>query len=576
VGASSIRESLRSSQRLTAAVLTACIIALGAGPPGSAVAAVSRRAAPATGLELFVHPAHGGGWSSHLVEGVTAGVGTPSITASRAGMVLIAQRTATGDVTVSEGSLYGAYTTADATASLGAPAALGQPQAFVSPTGAASVWYRTSLGDLEVLSQPWRGAQWVATDVTTTIGGTPLGGDPTVVADATSAVGYAVTQDGAVAAYTPPGSGSSVWLQSDPTNGLAYSPVTGSVVALQSPDGSAATILLGRTLAGDVIELSNELSGPPATVGAWHESDLTELGAPAAAGPISALGGVAPAATYVDWSGKVEALTVTSGLGGGFSKVDLTQASDVDAATGAEPIAVDGPGGPSVAVRTLTGDLLLASIATATSVADLSFEPHTAELIGADPAATSVAGAVVLVAADGGPIAPTPLRERIVLRAASFDQQHRGFQTTPYNSDCNPFTAAFGRGSSWGCPRGNSAEEWCSDFAEFVWHSSGISTAGITGWSATFILWGIKHHRVRLGTRFRAVPGDAIVWGQRSPLYGQHVGIIVSVLGKYLDIVSGNSDGDFPGFGSGVWRWGPFVGSTSRVYGYHVLGIVAP
>jgi hypothetical protein len=525
---------------------------------------------------LFVHPAHGGAWSSHLIEGVTVGVGVPSIAASKGGMLLVAQRTATGDVTVSEGSLYGTYTSMDATATLGAPVALGQPEAFVSATGGASVWYRTSLGDLEVLTQPWRGASWFATDVTTTIGGTPLSGDPTVLASGSGAVGYAVTQDGAVAAFRPPAPGSPVWLQSDPTDGLAYSPVTGSVAVLQSPDASAATIFLAHSTSGDVIELSDELSGPPPTVGAWHTVDLTQLGAPAAVGSISALGGSAPAATYITWSGDVEALALSSGLTGGFTKVDLTSVSDVDAAVGAEPIAVAGPGGPSVAVRTLTGDLLVASIATATSVADLSFEPHTAELIAADPASTNVAGAAVLVAADGGPIAPTPLRERIVLRAASFDQQHRGFQTTPHNSDCNPFTAAFGRGSTWGCPAGNSSEEWCSDFAEFVWQTSGIATTGITGWSATFITWGIKHHRVQLGTRFRAVPGDAIVWGQRSPLYGQHVGIIVSVLGKYLDIVSGNSYGDFPGFGTGVWRWGPFVGSTSRVYDYRVLGVVSP
>jgi hypothetical protein len=523
-----------------------------------------------------VHPAHGGGWSSHDVEGVTVGVGTPSIAASKGGMVLIAQRTATGDVTVSEGSVYGAYTSVDTATTLGAPEALGQPAAFVSATGAASIWYRTSLGDLEVLTQTWRGAPWAATDVTTTIGGTPLSGDPTVVASGSSAVGYAVTQNGAVAAFAPPAPGSPVWLQFDPTDGLAYSPITGSVAALQSPDASAAPILLAHSESGDVIELSDELAGPPPTVGPWHETDLTQLGAPAGVGRISAVGGAAPAATYTTWWGGVEALTFTSGLSGGFTEVDLTSVSDVDAAQGAEPVAVAGPGGPSIAVRTVTGDLLMASITMATSVADVSFEPHTSELIAADPAVTSVAGAEVLVAVDGGPIAPTPLRERIVLRAASFDQQHRGFQTRPYDSNCNPFTAAFGRGSTSGCPPGNAAEEWCSDFAEFVWQTSGIPTAGITGWSATFITWGIKHHRVQLGTRFRAVPGDAIVWGQRSPLYGQHVGIIVSVLGRYLDIVSGNSGGDFPGFGSGVWRWGPFVGSTSRVYGYRVLGVVSP
>jgi hypothetical protein len=523
-----------------------------------------------------VHAAHGGGWSSHPIEGVTAGAGAISVAATKGGMMYLAQRTATGDVTVSEGTVRGAYTSVDVTAAVGAPAALGRPDVFVDSTGAASVWYRTSLGDLEVLTQPRRDAPWTATDVTTSIGGTPLEGDPTVVADASSSIGYAVTQDGAIAVFSPPGSGSPVWTEADPTGGLAYAPLAGGVAVLQSPDPTAATILLARSPSGEVIELSDELPGPPVTVGIWHAWDLTELGAPAAAGPISAVEGSAPAATYTSNVGDVEALSFTSGLVGAYTTVDLTRASDLVGAAGAEPIAIAGPAGPSVALRTMTGDLLVASIATATSVSDLSFEPQTSELVAADPAAASIAGAEVLVAADAGPIAPTPLLRRIVLRASSFDQQHRGFQTTPYDSNCNPFSAAFGRGSTSGCAPGNAAEEWCSDFAEFVWQTSGIPTAGITGWAATFITWGVKHHRAQLGTRFHAQPGDAIVWGQRTPLYGQHVGIVVSVVGKYLEIVSGNSDGDFPGFGSGVWRWGPFIGSTSTVFGYKVLGVVSP
>ena len=70
--------------------------------------------------------------------------------------------------------------------------------------------------------------------------------------------------------------------------------------------------------------------------------------------------------------------------------------------------------------------------------------------------------------------------------------------------------------------------------------------------------------------------GDAIVWGTGNPLYGTHVAIIVSVLGPYIDVVSGNSGGDFPNYGVGVWRWGPFLGASSTVNGYHVLGVVRP
>lgn len=549
-------------------------------PTGLAVAA--RRAATPGGLELFVHPAHGGGWSSHLVAGATAGAGTPSVATSRGGMVLIAQRTATGDVTVAEGSMFGAFSSVDLTSAHGAPTATGRPTAWVSASGAASVWYRTSLGDLEVATQPARGAAWTTTDVTISIGGSALAGDPTVVSSGTSSeVAYATTVSGTIARFSPPTVSIPLWRQTDPTGGLPLSqPLVGRVAVLRAPDLPQAVVFLAASTSGDLFELTDEVAGPPAGVGPWHAADLSALGAPQVDGTISAVGGTSPFAAYPTWGGDVIALTVTSGLssapGGGVTTLDLTRVSDVVGALHAEPSMVDGPGSAAVLERTMTGDLLLSSMTAAAAVADVSFEPHTAELVASDAGAARIGGALVLVAADGGPVATTPLQRRIVLAATSFDQQHRGFQTTPHGSDCNPFTASFGRGSASGCLGGNAAEAWCSDFAQYIWRSAGVPTRGITGWSASFVTWGAAHHRVQLGTRFKARVGDAIVWGQRAPLYGTHVAIIVSVLGRYLDVVSGNSGGDFPGFGVGVWRWGPFVGATSTVNGYRVLGVVQP
>jgi hypothetical protein len=103
-----------------------------------------------------------------------------------------------------------------------------------------------------------------------------------------------------------------------------------------------------------------------------------------------------------------------------------------------------------------------------------------------------------------------------------------------------------------------------------------LRAGGISGWSASFVTWGQQHHLVQMGTHFTAGVGDAIVWGQRSPLYGTHVAIIVAVDGSNITVVSGNSPSGFPGQGSGVWRWGPFDGASSNVNGYHVLGVVTP
>src|ERR1019366_10328734 len=168
----------------------------------------------------------------------------------------------------------------------------------------------------------------------------------------------------------------------------------------------------------------------------------------------------------------------------------------------------------------------------------VSYQPATAQLVGSDIGSTNVAGNVALVAASAGPIAPTPLLRRIVLKAASYDQQHRFFETDPHGSYCNPFTAAYGRGSTSGCRAGYSAEEWCSDFAQYVWQTSGIQTNGITAWAATFVEWGAAHHHVQFGTHFTARPGDAIVWGTRSPLYGTHVAIIVGTILFFTCVMS--------------------------------------
>jgi hypothetical protein len=575
MGSGPSRVGSRHLGRLVAAWcgLAAATIALSGVVPAGAAGKTTP--GPPPRLILFVRAPHGG-WSAHPLTGVRAGVGAPSV-AARGGEVLLAQRSQGGDVTVSAGSIAGAFTSTDLTSTLGAPVAAGRPVVFVGGDGAATVWYRTTTGSLEFATQRAGGAAWMLTDVTAATGSPALAGDPTVLAQGTTEVAYAVTALGGVEEFEPPAVTGVAWSAIDPTQGLVFPQLAGSLVVLHVPGMATATALVAPARSGDVLELSNELAGPPLAVGPWHATDLTALGAPSATGSLAG-GGDVPVVTYPTWSGHLVAMTLRSGLDvpGAFTSADLTDASGVIGARDALPSVVAGPGGPEILERSATGDLLLVSASAPTAVVDVSFEPRTAQLTSADAGSTMVGTAVVLVAADGGPVASTPLRRRIVLLAASFDQQHRGYQTSPYDSNCNRFTAAFGRGSTWGCPRGTSSEEWCSDFAEWVWASAGVRTEGITGWSATFVSWGATHHRVQYGTHFRPRPGDAIVWGTRWPLYGTHVGLIVSARGRYLDVVSGNSNGDLPRFGSGVWRWGPFVGSTSTVNGYPVLGIVSP
>lgn len=528
--------------------------------------------------EVFVHPAHGGAWSAHVAVGTTdlQGAAAPSVTSSKNGELVIVQRTLSGHVEVAEGTLFGHFTSVDLTSSVAAPLAVGRATVWAGSHGQTAVWYRTSSGHLEVVSQAVQGGAWTTTDVTALTGGELLGGDPTVPAGGSDpGVGYAVTAMGGLASFRPAGA-SGAWVQSDLTNGLSFPQLVGPVSVFRAPGMPPATVLLGTTSYGDVLELSNELAGPLDAVGPWHASDLTQLGAPGTSGPVVAVGGSVPDATYRTWSGDVVALRLTSGLTGGFSTSDLTVRTELEVDANAIPSIVVGPHGPEVAARTMTGDLTMTPVEGGPIASDVSFQPATAQLIGSDVGSTTVSGAVALVAASAGPIASTPLRRRIILRATSYDQQHRFFETDPNGSYCNPFTAAYGRGSTSGCRHGYSAEEWCSDFAQYVWQTSGIQTDGITGWAASFVQWGAAHHRVQFGTHFTAQPGDAIVWGTRSPLYGTHVAIIVGVKGHSIDVVGGDSWGNLPGYGIGVWRTGPFPGASSSVSGYRVLGVVSP
>jgi hypothetical protein len=163
---------------------------------------------------------------------------------------------------------------------------------------------------------------------------------------------------------------------------------------------------------------------------------------------------------------------------------------------------------------------------------------------------------------------------RIVLAAESQDQYHAKIEDTPPGSDCNPFTASFGRGTTSGCAPGTASEEWCSDFAQWVWENSGVDTSGITGASKTFVLWGRTRHQFLQGIKQVPAVGDAVVWGVLNPLWGAHVGIVVAVSGSKIDVVSGNS-GNLS-TASAVWRSGLFTPASQTAQGDPIIGYVSP
>lgn len=556
---------------IAATVATAALVAV---PSVARGAPVPRAAAPVA-LVAFTRSS-GADWSSRTLRGVVAGPSDPGVATLASGALVIAERTAADHVVVAVGTPASSFSSTDLTVVASAPLAAGRALVTTAPSGAITVWYLTAARHLEAVTEQPATSAWVATDVTAATSSEPLDGTPAVVQSGAGTVAYAVTVSGTLVALASPVAPASQWTATDPTDGLTFPALTGSPTVIAAPSDPTAVVVLATAVSGDLIELTDELQATPVANGPWQATDLTALGIIGSAGAISAVGGTTGLATYVGDDGDLIELSMTSGLPDGVRETDLSWTDAVTPAVGSSPDVVASTSGRYITARTAMGDVLEVPTSPTGRVLDVSFLAATGELVASDPVTTGAAGRTVAVAALAGPIAPTPLRRRIVLDATAFDQQHAAYETVPAGSECNRFTAALGRGSTDGCAPGTAAEEWCSDFAQWVWQRAGVPTRGITGWSASFIAWGSVHRRLQLGTKFTAEVGDAIVWGTRRPLYGTHVAIIVAVRGAQIDVVSGNSPVGATGEAVGVSRWGPFSGASSNVNGYGVLGVVTP
>jgi hypothetical protein len=149
-------------------------------------------------------------------------------------------------------------------------------------------------------------------------------------------------------------------------------------------------------------------------------------------------------------------------------------------------------------------------------------------------------------------LAGLSLRQRIVAIANS----QIGYSTDPEHSYCNKFSAYWNAGSG-GCPGGEMSEEWCADFAAWVWQKAGVHvTYGyqpgqINAGAVSFYAWGLAHgdwHPASSG--FVAGPGDVAVYGLSlgTEPSAAHVAIVTDdVRGQRgPDVVNG--DGDRTGF----------------------------
>jgi len=130
-----------------------------------------------------------------------------------------------------------------------------------------------------------------------------------------------------------------------------------------------------------------------------------------------------------------------------------------------------------------------------------------------------------------------------------------GYKTDPANTYCNRFSAYWHAGAA-DCRGSNRDEQWCADFAAWVWHKAGVrfvygpGPGDLNAASVSFYLWGVAHHTWRpVGSAYVPQPGDVAVYGldlQRSQ--AQHVAIVVGYSSGARGPNVVNGDGERTGF----------------------------
>jgi hypothetical protein len=145
----------------------------------------------------------------------------------------------------------------------------------------------------------------------------------------------------------------------------------------------------------------------------------------------------------------------------------------------------------------------------------------------------------------------SPLRTRILAVAES----QVGYRTDPSTTYCNRFSAYWDAGTA-DCGNGNLNEEWCADFAAWVWKQAGalvdyaLAPGDLNSDSASFYVWGIDHRTWHpVGSLYRPQPGDVAVYGlNTTSVTADHVAIVTAATthDDAPDVVNG--DGDRTGY----------------------------
>jgi CHAP domain len=157
------------------------------------------------------------------------------------------------------------------------------------------------------------------------------------------------------------------------------------------------------------------------------------------------------------------------------------------------------------------------------------------------------------------------LRSRIVEIA----QGQEGYTTDPPSTYCNKFSAYWYSGRA-DCGNANLDEEWCADFAAWVWRRAGVPFTyqfihgDINSSAASFYEWGAAHGTWHsAGSGYTPEPGDVAVYGlDTKALIATHVAIVIAYKAGDRGPTAVNGDGDLTAFSTVEVREDEYVADT--------------
>jgi CHAP domain len=149
------------------------------------------------------------------------------------------------------------------------------------------------------------------------------------------------------------------------------------------------------------------------------------------------------------------------------------------------------------------------------------------------------------------PASLPPLRARIV----SIAESQIGYKTDPASTYCNKYSAYWSSGAD-DCGNANLDEEWCADFAAWVWQRAGVPltyeyvNGDLNSSAASFYEWGAARGTWHAaGSGYTPEPGDVAVYGlDPGALVAAHVAIVIGFQPGDRGPTAVNGDGDTNAF----------------------------